>query len=156
MAVHLFSGEESVLGAGMKIELRPCNTESSLPPEGRRYILTKIQRQKKVAWLEGISKREEVEELTPFDIFLKREDFPPLPGKEGSFYLADLLGLKAIDHQSKREIGVVASSSNNSTQTLLTIHREGKALFTLPFVDAFFPVIDVQAGRIEVVPPQMV
>ncbi len=155
-ALHLFSGENSVLDAGMKIELRPCNSESSLPLEGKCYRLTKLHHQKKVAYLQDISKREQVEALTPFDIFLKRQDFPPLPGKEDSFYLADLLGLKAIDHQSGQEIGEVASFSDNSAQTLLEIHSEGKILFTLPFVDAFFPAIDVQAGWLEVVPPQMI
>ncbi len=156
-SLHLLSGEDSVLRPKMRVQLRPFGPQSELPSQGRCYTLRELSRGKRVACLEGVEGRDQIEALIPFDLFLERRDFPPLPVGEGQFYLADLLGLKAIDHRSKRELGMVVQSLDNTAQTLLDIRdRAGKPLFLLPFVNAFFPAVNVEAGWIEVNPPEVV
>lgn len=151
--MRLFSGRETVLSRGMEVFLRPQAPSSSLKGEGQKYEMAHLTMGTKiVAFLKGVSRREEAEALIPFSIFLDRQYFPP--PSEGEFYLSDLLEYRVIDHQSKEDIGRVEGLGHNSVQTVLNIR--GRISIDLPLVKDFFPVIDEEKQLIEMILPQEV
>ena len=96
-----------------------------------------------------LTTREAAQALVNTRLYIPREKLPP-PGEE-EFYLADLMGLEAIDSEG-RVLGRVDTVHDYGAGTSLEIGR-----IILPFTKAFVPVVDIGAGRITVVlPPEVV
>ena len=96
-----------------------------------------------------LTTREAAQALVNTRLYIPREKLPP-PGKE-EFYLADLMGLEAIDSDG-RVLGRVDTVHDYGAGTSLEIGR-----IIVPFTKACVPVIDIGAGRITVVlPPEVV
>jgi len=137
----------------MEITLFPLEKTSSVDPDGLKVKVGSISFGNKVTvHLEGITDRNVVEEMIPFSIWIDRSVLPKLD--EDEFYLEDLKGLEVFDHASGKKIGVVTSHYDNGMQTILVINGDNH--FELPLVENFFPVIDIEAGRIEINIPQEV
>lgn len=96
-----------------------------------------------------ITDRAAAERLTNRKLFIERDRLPP--PDEDEFYLADLVGLAAVDADG-RPIGRVAVVHDYGAGTSLEIERAGPALL-VPFTRAFVPEVDVAAGRVVVCPP---
>lgn len=97
---------------------------------------------------ERIRSRTAVEKLTNVDLFIDRSRLPP-PDEE-EFYLADLVGLNAVDAEGKT-IGTVTVVHDYGAGTSLEI--AGETPMIVPFTQACVPDVDVAAGRLVVVPP---
>ncbi len=96
-----------------------------------------------------LTTREAAQALVNTRLYIPREKLPP-PGEE-EFYLADLMGLEAIDSEG-RVLGRVDTVHDYGAGTSLEIGR-----IILPFTKACVPVVDIGAGRITVVlPPEVV
>ncbi len=150
---YLFSGQETILKRGMEVTLVPENFASVLPREGQKHVISNLVFGAKIiAYLKEVSSRNQVEALIPFEILLPREDFPVL--EESEFYLSDLLGLKVVDHRTKEEMGTVKGVSDNTVQTILEVR--GKINIDLPFVDSFFPAVDLELKFIEIIVPEVI
>ena len=149
---RLFSGPKTILQKGMTVTLLPRDKTSLLPEKGKVFFLSRLSFYPRIiVYLEGVTTRNEVESLLPFDLFLPRKDFP-LPHKD-ELYLTDLMGLSVLDHQTKEEIGSVRGFFDNKAQLILEIR--GKINRDIPFLDFFFPVIDLQSEFLEVRIPKM-
>lgn len=96
-----------------------------------------------------LTSREGAQALVNTRLYVPRDKLPPVGEEE--FYLADLMGLEAIDPDG-RVLGRVDTVHDYGAGTSLEIGR-----IIVPFTKACVPVIDIQAGRITVVlPPEVV
>lgn len=150
---NLENDEDSSLDIGVEILLKPSTSQSSLPEKGQSFIIKNISfGHKTMAFLEGVEDRNVVEEMIPFEIYIDRENLPELDDDE--VYLSDLVGLKVFNHKTQEEIGTVKKFYDNTAQAVLVIR--GKINLELPFVDHFFPVVDLENERIEINLPEVI
>ena len=131
-----------------------------------------------VVELGGIENREQAESLRGSKLFVSPSDRPHL--EENEFYLLDLIGLKVFNQLTEDAIGVVISlvpagndllevelySSTSETATdsdksstdvpsrRKKRPRKSKPKTVLiPFVEEIVPVVDLEKGQIEIIPP---
>ena len=97
---------------------------------------------------ERIRNRNAVEKLTNTELFIDRSALPP-PDEE-EFYLADLVGLTAVDAEGK-QLGIVTTVHDYGAGTSIEI--AGETALIVPFTQACVPEIDIAAGRLVVTPP---
>lgn len=148
---HLYNTEDSSLVNGVRLKLVPTNERSSLSKDGEFFTLSKIQFGNKViASLKDIEDRNQVESMIPFTIFIDRVDFHELD--EDEIYLTDLVGLKAID-KNKNPIGIVSRFYDNGAQTVLVISKDRGGEIELPFIEIFFPEVNIEEKFIVVHDP---
>lgn len=79
-----------------------------------------------------ISSIEEAELLKNKTVYIDRDMLGELP--EGVYYIADIVGLKAVDTDGN-EIGIVADIFNTGSNDIYDIKREGKKNLLLPVID---------------------
>jgi 16S rRNA processing protein RimM len=89
--------------------------------------------------------RTAAERLTNKKLYVDRARLPA-PDEE-EFYVADLVGLAAVAEDG-RELGRVDAVHDHGAGTFLEV---GPLL--LPFTKAAVPVVDIEAGRLVIVPP---
>jgi len=128
-------------------------------PSGRRFTLR---------WIgEGIAEVSEIvdgkpvkianrngaERLTNTKLFIERDRLPPPDDDE--YYLADLIGLTAVDADGA-PIGVISAVHDYGAGTSLEIDRDGAGSLLIPFTAASVPEVNLEAGRVTVIPPDEV
>jgi 16S rRNA processing protein RimM len=106
-----------------------------------------------VARLKGVGDRNAAEALKGSELYVDRAKLPP-PAAEDEFYHADLIGLDAVDTEGK-VIGRIVAVQNFGAGDLIEIRLAGAGRTELvPFTEATVPTIDLDAGRVVVIPPQ--
>lgn len=146
----LYNPSESILECGCKVLLRPLSKDSSIAPQGEEYIISSINfGNKTICYLENIKDRNLVEKMLPFSIHYPRDKFPQL--EKNQWYLNDLVGLEVYDQDGYKK-GVVESCYDNGAQVVLKLKLENEKI-ELPFVDQFFPHIDVDKNKIVFIRP---
>ena len=109
------------------------------------------------AKLEGIETREQAQALKGTRLYVPRDRLPE--AEEDEFYIADLIGLRAVD-QAGAELGQVVNVADFGAGDLMEVALarldDGKKKRTvfLPFTQEVVPAIDLAAGVITVVPPE--
>jgi len=149
----LFNVEDSVLSKGSLITIFPENTNSTIDKNGKEVEIESIHfGNKTICYLKDVKDRNQVEAMLPFKIFFPRDKFPEPDSDE--FYIEDLIGLAVYDLDAY-EIGVVDSYTDNGVQTILKIKlKEKKEYVELPFVENFFPHLDLEKGRLTMIIPE--
>jgi 16S rRNA processing protein RimM len=99
----------------------------------------------------AVSDRTEAEKLVNVKLHVARDRLPPAGADE--FYLADLVGMEALDTE-RHALGRVATVHDYGAGASLEIDRPGKNPLLVPFTRACVPVVDLSVGTIIVVPPQ--
>ncbi len=94
-----------------------------------------------------VADRAAAEKLTNTRLYVKRAALPP--PAEDEFYLADLVGLVAMD-TSGTTIGTVIAVHDYGAGISLEIARPNMPALLLPFTRAAVPVVDVIEGRVVV------
>jgi 16S rRNA processing protein RimM len=141
-----------VLTQGMTLWLYPAGTKSIINKSGEAWRLKQLRMGNKLlGMLEGVRDRTHLEQLLPFEFYVERTDFPE--PAEDDFYLSDLVGLNVFSPAGE-QLGVLESLSDNGMQELLDVRLSNGELITLPFVEVFFPEVDVESGRIVMVLPE--
>lgn len=151
--VRLFNDEDSVLEDGVTVMLYPSSAKSKISQHGEEWIIKKIRFGNKIiAQFEGIADRTQLESLIPFEIYMDREAFPETD--EDEVYLVDLVDMDIVNEEGEK-IGKLESFSDNGQQYLFNC-RVGAVgeLITLPYVDAFFPKIDMEKREITMIMPE--
>ncbi len=118
--------------------------------EGRSYNIEAVRYIKNMAILklDGIDTRTEAEDFKEKELFIPREDAPPLP--EDTYYVRDLIGLDAVDEEG-RSIGSISDVIINSAQDIYMIRpHDGKREFPVPAVEEFIREINIEKGIIVV------
>jgi 16S rRNA processing protein RimM len=103
-----------------------------------------------VVRIAGVADRDAAARLTGTRLHVDRAVLPP--PEEDEFYLADLVGLAAVD-VAGAAVGRVAVVHDHGAGTFLEIAREGAAALLLPFTRAAVPVVDIVGRRVVIDPP---
>ncbi|WP_457649824.1 ribosome maturation factor RimM [Profundibacter sp.] len=105
-----------------------------------------------VAKVEGITNKEQADDLKGIRLFASRDQLPALPDDE--YYYADLIGLTVLD-TGGTVLGKVHAVQNHGASDLLEIMPSaGGNTILLPFTREVVPTVDLSAGRIIVDPPE--
>lgn len=106
-----------------------------------------------VARIDGVTDRNGAEALRNIELYVARSKLPKTAAAE--FYHADLIGLATID-AAGAVTGAVVSVQNFGAGDLLEVRFTGATgTDFIPFTDACVPAVDLDAGRVTVVPPEM-
>ena len=97
-----------------------------------------------------VADRSAAERLTNTRLYVDRDRLPPLDPDE--FYLADLVGMAALD-TAGQIVGRVTVVHDYGAGTSLEVDREGAAPLLVPFTLACVPSVDPAAGTLVVAPP---
>jgi 16S rRNA processing protein RimM len=100
-----------------------------------------------------VGDRTAAEQLTNRRLYVARDRLPPPAPDE--FYLADLVGLAAVD-VGEAQIGTVVAVHDYGAGASLEIAGDGSAPLLVPFTRSAVPMVDVGGGRVMVAPPEPV
>lgn len=121
---------------------------------GREIEIARIRATPKalIAAIKGVTTREAAEALNGTKLYLPRARLPARAAEE--WYVSDLVGLDAVDVNGSR-IGTVAAVHNYGASDILEIApASGEASFMLAFTEANVPDVDIEDGRLVIVPPE--
>jgi 16S rRNA processing protein RimM len=120
--------------------------------DGKHYKIARksVAKDHFLVTVEGVTTKEEADALRGDQIFIARAQLPET--KDGEYYDADLIGLKAFDAEG-RAYGEVFGIYDHGGGPFLEIGTTRKDSFMLPFKDAFVPDVDVAGGKICIVLP---
>ncbi len=148
---HGVRGTLRVRALGQGIHLR----EGKAPVlAGRRRRITNVRNTPKgfLLDLEGVETRAEVARLRGEELFLDRSELDAL--EEDEFYVADLVGLSAVDDNGLT-VGTVTETFENPAHEVLVIREaENSPELYVPFTLEHVPEVDQEAGRLVVRPPE--
>jgi 16S rRNA processing protein RimM len=99
-----------------------------------------------------VADRTQAEKLTNTRLFVDRAALPPADADE--YYLADLIGLTAVD-PAGQEFGTVSVVHDYGAGASFEIVGTGAPLL-VPFTSACVPTVDIAGGRLVVVMPDEV
>lgn len=121
--------------------------------QGRSFRVrrTGIGKDHFLAEVDGLKQREAADALRGVRLYVDRTRLPE-PVDADEFYHADLLALEAVTADGEPFGTVVAVYDFGAGDVLELRHVSGK-LVQVPFTKAVVPTIDVNAGRLVVVPP---
>lgn len=100
--------------------------------------------------LEGIESRADADSLRGKELFLDRADLDA--PEEGEFYVADLVGLTAVD-DAGGIVGTVEDTFETAAHEVLVVRTEDEDLY-VPFTLEHVPEVDPEAGRVVIQPPE--
>lgn len=103
--------------------------------------------------LDGIDSIDEAESLRGLDLRIPEEDLSALP--EGSYYHHQLRGLRVEDAEG-REVGRVAEVMETGGEAAVLVVRGRYGETLIPLAGAFVREIDLAAGRLVVLVPELV
>lgn len=115
-----------------------------------------------VVQFEQVSDRSAAEALRQSVLLVPASDRPPL--EDGEFYVADLVGLKVFIQGESEPIGTVVDLYSAGSDLLAVevtaqsgavegSNAKKKPPVLVPFVPEIVPVVDLEAGFVEVTPP---
>lgn len=123
--------------------------------DGRAFRLTDVRNVKDamlVVRIDGVTDRTAAERLTHIELFIERDALPPPEADE--FYIADLIGLDAVD-AAGIAIGRIVDVPNYGGGDLIEVRpADGGETLLFPFTQEVVPQIDIAAGRVTIVPPE--
>ena len=105
-----------------------------------------------IARVKGVTTREGAEALNGTKLYLPRAALPE--GEEGAWYVADLIGLLAVD-ASGAPLGTVVGVHNFGASDLVEVApAHGGETLLVPFTEAAVPEVDIENGRLVLIPPE--
>jgi 16S rRNA processing protein RimM len=108
----------------------------------RRLLAVRDGGKAAVARFEGVGDRSAAEALRGGLVEIDRSSLPPLG--EGEYYLADLIGLPAVD-RAGQPVGTIVSVENYGAGDLLEVELAGGKRSLIPFRDG---IADLEDGRV--------
>lgn len=104
-----------------------------------------------IARIDGVNDRNAAEALKGVELFIDREALPDL-GEEEVFYHADLIGLEAVLEDGST-LGRVEAVHDFGAGDILDIRLNSGGNRMIAFTKENAPEVDLEAGRILIVPP---
>ena len=101
--------------------------------------------------MDGIEDRDAAEALAGVELYVERHRLPE--PENGEFYHADLVGLRA-ERPDGTVYGTVRALHDFGAGDVIEIALAGGGVVVLPFTKAVAPEIDLEAGRVVIVPPE--
>jgi len=100
--------------------------------------------------VDGVGSREDASSLKGEELLIVRGDLDP--PEEGEFYVADLVGLTAVD-DAGGVLGVVSDSFETAAHEVLVVRR-GRQEVYVPFTLEHVPNLDLESGQVVIRPPE--
>ena len=107
-----------------------------------------------VVRLAGVADRTAAEALTNTELFVPRDALPA--ADEDEFYLADLIGMAAVDEMGAAVGHVLAVPNYGAGDILEIAPAAGGETLLLPFTRAVVPAIDLTQRRVTVMLPETI
>jgi 16S rRNA processing protein RimM len=119
----------------------------------RKFSLTVVGKARGavLAEVEGIGDRDAATALKGTKLYVRRSALPA--PSEGEFYWDDLVGLRA-ELKGGTALGEVTAVHDYGGGPSLEVKREAGASVMVPFTDRVVPVVDLEAGRLVIDPPE--
>ena len=120
---------------------------------GEREFSIRILRSTKkglIAELSGVDNRSAAEEIKGLELYVSREKLPEL--EEEEFYYFDLIGL-GVENEHGEDIGKVIMMDNYGAGEVMEVMLSDGGALLLPFNREAVPVVDLAAGKIQIVRP---
>ncbi|AFY41276.1 ribosome maturation factor RimM [Nostoc sp. PCC 7107] len=137
---------------GTRWMLRPGQTElQTIELLDGRYVEGKNLY---VISIAGVETRDQAEELRDCRLFVPESDRPELG--EDEYHVVDLIGLEVYLQASGELLGKVVDvipAGNDLLEVELLNHEKANKKVLIPFVKEITPVVDIQARRVEILPP---
>ena len=137
-------------GDGKELQIKIRNNTQNKKSKNGDFIIT--------AKISGVDNRDDAERLKNSEIFINRDDLEQLQDDE--FYINDLISLNVKFND--KIVGKVTNVYDFGGGVMLEIEFEKDNILpgyakveTIPFKDEFFPNIDVKAGFVETLLPEM-
>lgn len=147
---YLGAGSETHLKKGDSVILRPL--EGSELPYDSSYEIEEIFIGNDIrVKLVGVIDRTALEKIMPFEIYVPKDSLPAL--EEGEFYITDLLGLNVVDEEGERQ-GIIYDVYETPAQTVFIIKMHKGGLVDVPYVPAFFKLVDLENEKVHVLFPE--
>ncbi len=144
--------EESVLQDGLSVWIFPTSSKSKVKEFGEKWVIEKIRFGNKViCQFEGMKDRTHLESFIPFEIYLEREAFPE--PEDDEVYLVDLIDMDVVNEEGV-VVGKLESFSDNGMQYLFEVRLNQGEKIVLPYVDSFFPEVDLKNKKITMIMPE--
>jgi 16S rRNA processing protein RimM len=120
---------------------------------GRKFSLTVIGKARGavLAQIEGIGDRDEAMALKGTKLYVRRSALPA--PAQGEYYWDDLVGLRA-ELKGGTALGEVTAVHDYGGGPSLEVRREAGASVVVPFTDRVVPVVDLEAGKLVIDPPE--
>ena len=142
VSLHLAEATPEVLAANDEWSLRDAKGGSW---RKTKVLETKHRGDRMLALLEGISDRNQAQELQGMTVGIERSAFPE-PSK-GEYYWCDLVGLDVLD-ESNALLGEVTRLHSVPSNDILEVKgKEGTLL--IPFVEPYLVRVDMDKGQIQ-------
>jgi 16S rRNA processing protein RimM len=119
----------------------PLVVEAARPHQGRLIVA-----------FAGVPDRSAAEALRGVQLYVDSADLPP-PTDPDEYHDFQLVGLAAVDGAGAA-LGEVVAVEHGPAADLLVLRRPGGARALVPFVKAIVPVVDLDAGRVVLTPPE--
>jgi len=100
----------------------------------------------------GVESINDVEALRGLEVAVPRAERAPL--EDGAVYVADLIGCVLVDSLSGTEVGRIGDVDRESSTTSLLVVDTALGQVLVPFVQAYRPVLDLEAKRISMELPE--
>ena len=113
---------------------------SEVRPQGRAAVL----------FLAGITRRSQAQALAGCDLFIDREELPPLA--PGTYYWADLIGVEVVSVDG-RHLGWLESIFETGSNDVYVVKHAGKEIL-VPALVSVVKSVDLKARRMEVDLPE--
>ena len=146
---HGVSGTLRVRALGSGRHLR-TGMEPVVAGATRRISAARVTPKGFLIDVEGIGSREDASSLKGEELLVDRDELDP--PEDGEFYVADLVGLTAIDDEGE-VLGTVDDTFETAAHEVLVVRREGQDLY-VPFTLEHVPVLDLESGRVVIRPPE--
>lgn len=141
--------EENVFEEGMEIHATAFNEKSQIPKAGMKLTIQKLKvANKAIVTFKEVTDRTMLEKLIPFELSVAREDLP-----QDEFYLFDLPGMNVVS-ESGETLGEVLNVFDNGAQEVLEIQMTEGERIMLPFVENFFPEVDLEHNHVVMILPE--
>lgn len=108
-----------------------------------------------IARIKGVTTREGAEALCRTKLYLPRAKMPAREARdEDEWYVADLVGLRAVDRQGGTIGTVVAIHNFGASDIVEVAPAAGGENLLVAFTETTVPEVDVEGGRLVLVPPE--
>ena len=118
--------------------------------DSRQWSVRKIYGQGDRIELHGLDQRNDAEALRGHNLYVRREDFVPLPDDE--MYLVDFIDAEVL-HVDGSHLGRLVSFGDNGAQPLAEIKTERGELVSVPFVPGIVASLCEKTRQVVLDPP---
>lgn len=117
--------------------------------ETREYKIKSVKYQKNnvILKLSGIDTIDEAEKLRGVILTTERSQLGELP--EGTYYIADLIGLAVYD-ESETLLGTISDVLQTGSNDVYVVKRDAGRDLLIPVIDGVVLAVDIDGGRVRV------